>query len=443
MQEDPKVTNSSNEDRIRKWREMRTGQAASGVEASSPAIPTRREEELAEEAAVQAEMVQRRLPTENEIEESMTEARQKQWWAKLKLRQRATMLLGIPLIIALIYGVLLAPSGRAVEGSFVIMRAGQGQDSSRLAGIVGIGGGEGLADAYRIREYLRSREAMLIMETEYGFLSHFREGTYDPFNRPITLRTVGLDEHDFYKRKVRIGIDVREGIVRVEVEALSDADAARFADGLLKLARERTAEISDMLHKDQTISLEEDVRRAESQMREASNELAAVQRRAQEVDPQLAASTTYQLISNLQATLVNRQAQRDSIVSNGMTESPLLPRLTAEIASLNRQIQEHHARLAGGGDRTVAAAASNLGPANTKLRLSQIGLEASLRTLEQANLNNIGQRRYLVVISKPVLPYDVLPKRLAEMFGFALIVTLMAWGISRTLRATLLKGRLG
>lgn len=461
-----KVTNSSNHDRIQKWRQSQGQAMAAGApddraaasapvsmpapaptaaSASAPlsasAIPSRREEELAEQAALQAELDQGRLPSEQDIQNSMAESKRLRWWKQMRIRRRAATVISIPLAAAIFYGLLIAPTGKAVDSSFVIMKAGESRDSSQLAGIVGIGGGEGLSDAYRIREYLKSREAMMVMEKRYGFLTHFRTGTLDPFSRPFHMPVLGIDDHDFYKRKIHVGIDVREGIVRIEVEALTAKDATRFANGLLLLAKERTKNISDMLHRDQTASLEGDVRRAEGEMRAASNELAAAQRRSQEIDPQLAASTTYQLISSLQTTLVNRQAQRDSIMANQMTESPLLSRLDGEIASLKRQIAQHHAKLAGGGDRTVAAASSNLGPANTKLRLSQIGLEASLRTLEQANLNNIGQRRYLVVISNPVLPYDTLPKRLGELFGFGLILTLLGWGLARILPSALMGGR--
>jgi capsular polysaccharide transport system permease protein len=340
------------------------------------------------------------------------------------------------MLCVLLYGLLLAPSGKAVDSSFVILRAGETHDASQVAGLIGAGGGEGLADAYRIREYLTSREAMMAMEQRHGFLSHFRNGTWDPFSRPINLPLLGIDSHGFYERKIDIGIDVREGIVRLKVEALTPEDSRRFAIGLLGLARERTKAISDTLNADQIASLEQDVRRAEGDMRKASEQLASAQRRQRVLDPQVAATTTYQLVANLEATLVGRQAQRDSILANGMTESPLLARIDGEIASLRKQIESVRGRLAGGsGSDSLAEAATDLGPANTRLRLSQLGLEASLRTLEQANLNTIGQRRYLVVISNPVLPYETWQSKILELLGITLIGSLLAWGAAGILRS--------
>ena len=469
--DDKKSKVSANEERIRKWRERqaKSGRAAAAdASAMNPKgaapkvaptpkpeaepaaepmlsrggpIPTRREEELAAEKALRAEMAAARLPSDDDVQEIISNNRRRQWLQKLKIRRKAALLIGAPLAAALTYGVIITPSSKAVSSSFVIMKAGETRSGGGIAGIMGLGGGEGLADAYRIREYLKSREAMQVMEQKYGFLTHFREGTWDPFSRPQHLPFIGQDEHDFYQRKINIGIDVREGIVRLEVEALNDADAARFAAGLLELARQRTKDISDMLNRDQTASLQDDVTRAEAQMREASNELARAQRQNREVDPQLAATSAYQMISTLQTNLLARQAQRDALLSNNLTESPLLPRLNSEIASLNKQIQQQQEKLAGGGDSTVIAAASDLGTAQTKLRLSQIGLEASLRTLEQANLNNIGQRRYLVVLSKPVSAYNIWPRKLMELLGFGLIISFLAYGLSRIAKATLMSGK--
>lgn len=439
MPEDPAMSQFSNEERIRQWRNRQGNASSTPPEGDTDAggVPSRRKEELDAAEALRIEMADSRIPGDAEVSGAMAQAQLRKWWARINLRRRGLRIIGIPFLCVLFYGLLIAPAGKAVDSSFVILRAGESRDASQVAGLIGAGTGEGLADAYRIREYLRSREAMLAMEQRHGFLAHFREGTWDPFSRPINLPSLGLDPHRFYKRRIDIAIDVREGIVRLRVEALTPADSRRFANGLLALARERTKAISDVLNADQIASLEEDVRRAEGDMRKASDQLARAQRRQRELDPQVASTTTYQLIANLEATLVTRQAQRDSIVANGLSESPLLMRINAEIASLRKQIDQTRARLTGGvGTGSLAEASIDLGPANTRLRLSQMSLEASLRTLEQANLNTIGQRRYLVVISNPVLPYDTWQGRLLELLGLTLIITILAWGVVGVARSS-------
>jgi capsular polysaccharide transport system permease protein len=475
MSDKPTIEQSANAERIRKWRERqakaptppvsrakttppgsrrtaepdipepprvtppprRVAQPEAAETVAAATVPTRRAEELAAADALRSELTESQIPSPTEIAAEVAATEQKRWWAKLNLRRNIRQFIGIPMLIILLYGLIVAPNGQAVDSSFVIIRPGETADASQVAGLIGTGGGEGLADAYRIREYLKSREAMLAMEKQHGFLSHFRQGTRDPFSRPIDLPAIGLNNYDFYQRRINIGIDTREGIVRLKVEALTPEDSQRFANGLLALARERTKAISDILNSDQITSLKEDVRRAEEDMRSASDQLASAQRRQRELDPQVAATTTYQLIGNLEATLVGRQAQRDSILANGMSESPLLARIDAEIVSIRKQIDKLRARLASsGGNGSLVDVVTDLGPANTRLRLSQLGLEASLRTLEQANLNTIDQRRYLVVISNPVLPYQTWQRRLIELLGLTLILAVIAWGATNIWRSS-------
>jgi capsular polysaccharide transport system permease protein len=427
----------TNEERIRQWRNRQGAAAPCAPDVASPAIPSRREEELDAAEALRIENAERRIPSEADIDDAIATTRRQHWSASIAQRRHALRIVGIPLLCVLLYGLILAPSSKAVDSSFVVLHAGEARDPSQIAGLIGAGGAEGLADAYRIREYLLSREAMAAMEQRHGFLTHFRKGTRDPFSRPTDLSSVGIDSYGFYRRKIDIAIDVREGIVRLNVGALTPEDSRRFAIGLLALARERIKAISDMLNADQIASFDQDVRRAESDMRKASDELANAQRRQHVLDPQAAATTTYQLIASLEVTLVGRQAQRDSILANGMTESPLLARIDAEIASIRRQTEAVRSRLAGGaGSGSLAEASTDLGPANTRLRLSQLGLEASLRTLEQANLNTISQRRYLVVISNPILPYETWQSRILELLGLTLIGSLLVWGAASILRSS-------
>jgi capsular polysaccharide transport system permease protein len=214
------MSQSSNEDRIRQWR-SRQGNASSTPpegDADAGGVPSRRQEELDAAEALRIEMADSRIPGDAEVSGAVAEAQLRKWWARINLRRRGLRIIGIPLLCVLFYGLLIAPAGKAVDSSFVILRAGESRDASQVAGLIGAGSGEGLADAYRIREYLRSREAMLAMEQRHGFLAHFREGTWDPFSRPINLPALGLDPHRFYKRRIDIGIDVREGIVRLRVE---------------------------------------------------------------------------------------------------------------------------------------------------------------------------------------------------------------------------------
>lgn len=439
----------ANEDRIRKWREFKAGdlagQSADPGDAAGAAeafggmqIPTRREEQLADEDRRRADIVESRLPTDGEIEREVAAESSRRWLRSKRLRRHALLFVGVPLLLVALYGLFFSPSTYSARSSFVIMTAGaDGQSSPSMGLLGGIGAaGGGLTDAYRIREYLLSRDAMLSMERRYGLLSHFRKHTLDPLQRPLDVSFLGIDPHDFYQRKVSIAIDVKEGIARISVDALTPADAQRFANGLLTLARERTQNISDQLNADQFRALQQDVLKAENELNEASARVAAVQRQTAELDPQMSAASINQLVSNLELQLAEMQAERGSITANGLSESPLLPRLNARIADLKRQIEEQRGKIVGANERTVQKAAAALEIATTKRQLAQTSLESTLRTFEQAKLSSIENRRYLVVVAQPVLPEQVQVSRLFNLLLITALAALLLWGLGSTLRSS-------
>lgn len=443
-----------NEERIRKWREGKGADqpqpptdALSGTPAEAPdadlpppggrRIPTRREEQLADQARLREDIADSRLPGEEEIDREVAGEAERRRGQSRDVRRRLALFVGLPILLVAAYSLLFSPANYTSRSSFVVMTAGTGADAMPAVGLFGgSSAGAGLADAYRIREYLLSREAMQEMEKRHGFLTHFRQHTLDPFNRPVHLPVVGLDAHDFYKRKLSIAVDLREGIARISVDALSPDQAQRFANGLLTLARERTQSISDQLNADQFRALQNDVVKAEQDMRNASTNVAAIQRQRGVLDPAQSATAIYQLIGNLEVKRAEAQAERDSITASGLSESPLLPRLNAKIAELERQIAAQQNRIVGGGSDTVQSAAASLEMAVAKRRLAETSLESTLRTFEQAKLRSIEDRRYLVIVSAPVLPEKVQASRLLNLMLLTAIAALLIWGLVSTLRSS-------
>ncbi|HEY1145220.1 MAG TPA: hypothetical protein VGE84_02655 [Allosphingosinicella sp.] len=409
------------------------------VDAAGPARgPTRREEELEYEQRLREEIAGSMLPTEEEIAAEIAAERERRRVRGARLRRRALLLIGLPVLLVALYKILLSPPLFEARTSFAIMTAAPQPSAMPAAGLFGGGASGGaLSDAYRIREYLLSREAMQQMERRHGFLSHFNKAATDPLQRPFDFPLLGIDAHSFYMRRLSIAVDMREGIVRLTVDGVTPAEAERFANGLLALARERTQQISEQLNADQFRSLQRDVSIAQAELRKASAHVASIQRRRSEIDPQQSAEGIYQLMGKLEVLLAETQAERTSLTSNGLSESPLLPRLDAKIAELKRQIAEQRGRLVGGATgATVQNAAVELELANAQRRLTETGLEAVLQTFEKAKLRSIEERRYLVVISAPVLPEEVQAQRFLKTLLLTFAALLLLWGLASVLRGS-------
>ena len=365
-----------------------------------------RREELREQDEERRKEIEALLPTDADVSARLEELNRRERRRHTK-RLRSLALFGLlPVLLALAYFAFIKETYFQTEASFAIQTVNSAPQSP-AANILGIGGGgAGMTDGYRVREYLRSAEVMQIMEQEYGYISHF-EGN-GPTGPNLDL--------GFYRDRVSILADQQEGILTLSVDAASPEDAVRYAGILIELARSKVGDISRSIDEDQLadlLSVEED---AQDQLNQAQARVQEVQTRQAELDPRLSAQGIYTIINSLEVQLAEAEAQRQALVANGLTESPFLPRLNARVQALERQIAEQQQRLGGSDDgaslgRSVAAFETAVAERDAAAET----LASARSTLQQARLRGLEQRKYLVLIAQAMQPTEREESRLLEI----------------------------
>lgn len=126
-----------------------------------------------------------------------------------------------------------------------------------------------LQDALMVREYILSREMMEKVEAEHGYITHFMDSDIDPVARLYGSRLLGQDALGFYRQRVRINVDTREGILRLRVQALTPADARRFAGIILGYAEAHVNMLSKKIQDDQIAYMQSAADEAESLLKKA------------------------------------------------------------------------------------------------------------------------------------------------------------------------------
>lgn len=423
----------SNDDRLAQWRKQQGIAPLGDAEAST--------ENLDSDAARKDAAARTLLPTSEEIEQERAATIARRDSKRAEDRRKMLIYIAIPALLFALYHALIARPLYEAESTFTITTVGGTKTGGGVGLLAGVTGGAGLNDDYRVREYLLSREAMLEMQRRHGFLDHYRGG-FDFFGAPRRVALLGIDPHDFYLRRVKITVDMQEQLVHLKVRALTPEDAAEFANELLELGTEKVQSMSERLNTDQINALEEQFAEAESNVREATARVAAIQRNRADVDPTASAANVYSIIANFEVQLAEVENERQALLANGLTESPLLPRLNARANALEEQIERQRQRLVGQGSRSVQRNLIDIETANAQKRLAESNLESVLRTLEQARLRALEQRRYLLVLSRPVPPSISEIARIPRFFLTVAIIALIAMGIGliarrlRTLRTS-------
>lgn len=424
----------TNEERIRNWRQERGSSASRHTvladdlldDVVGEAPPARSERRVPPEP--RGEVVHR-LPSDLEIQDArlaIIERRRAQWRT---IFRRTLLFALIPLLAVLLYLWLFATKLYQGEAIFTVQTSSQSAPAP-TAGLFAIGGaGSTIGDAFKAREFILSRPMMEQMEKRHGFMSHFASFEMDPltrFNSPLGLNR---DPYKYYLERVRVAVDVQEGILRLYVQARTAEDAKRFGNAILASAEAHVNRFSDKISEDQISSLTRDVQSAERQVADARRSLAVVQARRGELAPEQAATAVYQLISNLELQRAEAQRERDALLNQGLTDSPLLPRLTARVQELNAQIGEQRRRLVNPGGSSLQSAVSEFENASARKQIAQARWESTLNTLQQAYLRILEERRYFVLIvgmSVDTFPKvrDILPVAAPILIFLALIYAL-------------------
>ena len=425
----------TNEERIRNWRQERGSraprQAALADELLDDALAesTTQRSERRIPRAPRGDAVQR-LTSDLDIQDArlaIIERREVRWRA---IFRRTFLYALVPLLAVLLYVSLFATKLYQGEAIFTVQTSSESAPAAS-AGLFAIGGGNStIADAFKAREFILSRPMMEHMEKRHGFMSHFASFQMDPLTRFRSPLGTNQDPYKYYLKRVRVAVDVQEGILRLYVQARTPEDAMRFGNAILQAAEANVSRFSDKITEDQISSLTRDVQSAERQVADARRALAFVQARRGELAPEQAATAVYQLISNLELQRAEAKRERDTLLSQGLTDSPLLPRLSARLDELNAQIAEQRGRLVNPAGGSLQKTLNEFETASARKEIAQARWESTLNTLQQAYLRILENRRYFVLIvgmSVQTFPKvrDILPIVWPILLSLALIFALV------------------
>ncbi|WP_164843977.1 hypothetical protein [Croceicoccus ponticola] len=391
----------TNEDRIKNWQAKRP--------EHGPADAGTAKTDAAEIEAILAEAkAERSRPTEPAAHEQpvepltatdrlRAEIDRRRLTKRDGILRRIAIFLGIPIAIVIAYAAFFATPLYEGEAAFTVQTSSGSGGSSSNAGLIAFpGSSTTISDAFKARAFILSRPMMQYMERTYGYMSHFHD--MDPLTRPGGVLGNNANSLDYYRKRVKVSIDIQEGILRLTVQARTPEDAVRFGKGLLEAAERHVNDSSQRIAEDQMAGLNQNAQSAERQLTSARAKVGDVRTRQREISPEQSAAVIYQLISALELQLAEAERQRQSLADDGLVDSPLLPPLKSRIAELRAQIEDNRNRLSSDKGGSLAQTAGAFEDANTMQEIALARWQGALDTLQQASLHILAERRYFVLI---------------------------------------------
>ena len=262
------------------------------------------------------------------------------------------------------------------------------------------------ADSIATQAYLQSKDAMLRLDKDAGFKSHFADENIDPIQR-LEEDPTNEDAYKIYKKNVKIGYDPTEGVIRMEVIAADPEISATFSRNLLNYAEERVNSLSQQKREDTMRDGLAGYESAVEKRREAQESLIKMQVE-NGVDPEAVIASIRTQITNYDTLLIEKELELAALLDNPRPNRAKVDGVQGDIRRITTQLEKLNNRMnnATDGEGSLAQQAVALQLAQADLAAADANLQAAQTQMDQARTEAGRQVRYLTVAVRPVAPQE-------------------------------------
>jgi len=342
--------------------------------------------------------MERRMREISDIQRDITKRRRRKMGL---LMVRLAFFVGLPTIMGGYYFYNIATPMYATDSQFLII---QNEGTGGLGPLGGLLPTQfaNSADSIATQSYLQSKDAMLRLDRDVGFMKHFSDPAIDPIQR-MNPDASNEEAYKHYKDNVKIGYDPTEGMIRMEVIAADPEVAKDFSEHLLEYAEERVNALSQQKREDGMRDAREAYEQTVAKRREAQEALIKLQV-DNGVDPQAVIASIRGQITNYETLLLEKELELAALLDNPRPNRAKVDGAQGDVRRLSAQLDKLNERMnsATEGTNSLAQQAVSLQLAQADLAAAEVALQASQTQMEQARTEASRQVRYLTVAVRPV-----------------------------------------
>lgn len=276
-----------------------------------------------------------------------------------------------------------------------------------------------------VQGFLSSRTAMLDLIRTQDFKTSLADPGIDIIQR-LPAGASNEDAYERYGKRVRIGFDPNDNVVKMEVIAPRPEQALRYARALIGLAEEQVDRMSQRLRSDRMRGARESYEAAEARLQKAQAKVLRLQQERGVLSADMEASTRMAQIAALQSALLQKRMEFAELGDNTRPNATRSDVLEKSIERLEAMIEELRGGLTGGGgtSASLARVGAELLAAQSELDLRREMLSQSVQILEAARIEANRQSIYLATSVAPILPDEAAyPKALLNSVLTLLVLT--------------------
>jgi len=308
----------------------------------------------------------------------------------------------LPTFLAGYYFYVIATPMYATKSEFLIIQNEGSGGAGPLGGLLPTQFATN-SDSIAVQGFLQSKDAMLRLDRDVGFKTHFTQDWIDPIQR-LSEDPTNEEAYKIYKKNVKIGYDPTEGMIRMEVAAADPQVSADFSRQLINYAEERVNNLSQQKREDQMRDAREGFDRAESDRRDAQESLVRLQIEGSTLDPEGVIASLRAQISTLETQIIEKEIELASLLNNARPNQSRVDgaRGTLEIIKTQLNLLKNKMTDVSKGENSLAELAARIQIAQADLAARDMMMQSALQQMEQARVEATRQVRYLTVAVDPI-----------------------------------------
>ena len=324
-------------------------------------------------------------------------------------RRRKLILLGarlgvfvlLPTLLAFFYFAFWATPSYATKSEFIV------QQAEAAAAQPGLLGGTAMAtsqDSILVQDFLTSREALQRLDADHQYRAHFSDPSVDSLQR-IQEDASNEAVYKHFQDHVKIGYDPTEGVIRMEVTALTPEMSQTFSEALIGYAEERVDQVTERKRADQMSGARETFEEAEAKMVAAQGKVLELQEQLGILDPVSETAGIMTQVNAFETQLAEKRLQLRQLMDNESPNSARVAGVEGDIERLQSLVAELRSQLTqNSGAGSLASVSARLSMAEVDLETRTMMMQESLQQLEMARTEANRQVRFLSLGVSPIPP---------------------------------------
>lgn len=434
------IPESTEDERIRKWREERHRVAEAEKAERIRNRDLARAREAEEEAKRKSDRAAALIPSAADIEAVQKETSRQYNRARRNTLLRFAIICLLPFACAFYYlNTIVTPLYEA-RSVIAVTKPGAGSEPTNSGFLGSLSSPTNLQEVFMAHEFIRSKAMMDMLEAEIGFVSDLSGPNIDPIQRLRNIDALSYDKQSQFSRFVESSVDIQTGLITVYVRTPDAAQSVAVSDRILGFVADQVNTLNIDVIGQRSALADQTVRMAQEQMNEAQRALTVLQLESGEADPAERIASVYAMINQLEdeALSLGNEIKRAEIAGQG--DSFQTQRAIALQSRIEEQIAEQRALLVTGGSsesQSLNAIMMQHQLATLRVTIAEEALTASLAAQAEATQAAALARSLFQVVVPPrkaeIAGSPHIPATLLIVFVVSLAVFAL-WSVTITRR---------